>query len=151
MASKGFNIVAEFARLESLSLYRLRREWTRLHRSRAPVRFGRELLLRAIAYKLQEQALGGLPKSQLRKLVRDTDGPNSGDRRQRPRTEIKPGTRLFREWHGVTHTVLILEDGVEWKGTRYRSLSVVAREITGTHWSGPRFFGLQRNERTRDA
>jgi hypothetical protein len=85
------------------------------------------------------------------KLVRDTDGPNSGDGRQRARTELKPGTRLVREWHGVTHTVLILEDGVEWKGMRYRSLSVVAREITGAHWSGPRFFGLQRNERTRDA
>lgn len=55
---------------------------------------------------------------------------------------FKPGMRLVREWHGVTHTVVILEDGVEWRGKRYRSLSVVAREITGAHWSGPRFFGL---------
>jgi hypothetical protein len=57
---------------------------------------------------------------------------------------VKPGTRLVREWNGQTHTVLVHADGVEWRGKRYRSLSIVAREITGAHWSGPRFFGLTR-------
>ncbi len=61
-----------------------------------------------------------------------------------PPIALKPGTRLVREWHGVTHTVLIHADCVEWKGRRYPSLSVVAREITGARWSGPRFFGLNR-------
>ena len=63
------------------------------------------------------------------------------NRRAAPRATVKPGTRLVREWNGHTHTVLVHADGVEWRGTRYRSLSVVAREITGAHWSGPRFFG----------
>ena len=56
---------------------------------------------------------------------------------------MKPGLRLVREWRGETHTVLVLEDGFEWNGERRRSLSVIAREITGTRWSGPRFFGLK--------
>jgi hypothetical protein len=59
-----------------------------------------------------------------------------------PRTIVKPGTRLVREWNGQTQTVLVHADGVEWRGRRYRSLSVVARAITGAHWSGPRCFGL---------
>lgn len=59
------------------------------------------------------------------------------------RHTLKPGTRLVREWRGVTHTVLVHADGVEWKGRRYQSLSMVAREITGAHWTGPRFFGLR--------
>ena len=87
--------------------------------------------------------MGGLSKSMLRKLQGSSpDGPSSAEKR-RPRVSFKPGTRLVREWHGQTHTVVILADGVEWRGQRYRSLSVVAREITGARWSGPRFFGLK--------
>jgi Protein of unknown function (DUF2924)/Resolvase, N terminal domain len=67
-----------------------------------------------------------------------------------PSIALKPGTRLVREWHGVTHTVLIHTDGVEWSGQRYSSLSVVAREITGARWSGPRFFGLNAREPSAD-
>ena len=63
-----------------------------------------------------------------------------------PPISLKLGTRLVREWRGVTHTVLIHADGIEWRGQRYRSLSVVAREITGARWSGPRFFGLRRRQ-----
>jgi len=62
----------------------------------------------------------------------------------RRRSSLRPGTRLVREWHGDTHTALIHADGIEWRGQRYRSLSVVARKITGARWSGPRFFGLRR-------
>ena len=64
-----------------------------------------------------------------------------------PPISLKPGTRLVREWRGVTHTVLVHADGVEWNGRRYRSLTVIAREITGAHWSGPRFFGLKKARR----
>lgn len=60
-----------------------------------------------------------------------------------PVIRMKPGSRLVREWRGKTHDVLVLEDGFEWNGERRRSLSAIAREITGTHWSGPRFFGLK--------
>src|SRR4030088_1552578 len=63
-----------------------------------------------------------------------------------PSVSLRPGTRLVREWHGVTHTALIHADGIEWRGQRYRSLSVVARKITGARWSGPRFFGLRRRQ-----
>jgi hypothetical protein len=150
MASTVLDIAAELARLDSMSLYRLRGEWARLHRRPAPQRFGRDLLIRAIAYRLQERALGGLSKSQLRKISTGSQTRGVEQRRSRPKAEIKPGTRLVREWHGVTHIVLVLEDGVEWKGKRFRSLSVVAREITGAHWSGPRFFGLQQTARKRD-
>lgn len=150
MASTVLDIAAELARLENTSLYRLRGEWARLHRRPAPKRFGRDLLIRAIAYKLQERILGGLSKSQLRKLSNGPKTSGAEQRVSRTKTEIKSGTRLVREWHGVTHTVLVLEDSVEWKGKRFRSLSIVAREITGAHWSGPRFFGLQQTERKRD-
>ncbi len=108
-----------------------------------PKSLSRDLLLRGITYKIQERALGGLSKSVLRKLTgAGPDATSDDHRRAAPRTAVKPGTRLVREWNGQTHTVLVHADGVEWRDKRYRSLSVVAREITGAHWSGPRFFGL---------
>ena len=76
------------------------------------------------------------PDEQMVALLRDAHASPA------PRAAVKAGTRLVREWNGETHTVLVHADGVEWRGQRYRSLSVVAREITGAHWSGPRFFGL---------
>jgi hypothetical protein len=63
---------------------------------------------------------------------------------------LKPGARLMREWRGETHDVRVLEDGFEWRGQRWRSLSAIAREITGTQWSGPRFFGLEKTEKIAD-
>lgn len=143
MTRAPIDIAAESARLEALSNFELRAEWRRLHHMQPPKSLSRELLLRGITYKIQERAFGGLSKSILRKLT-GTE-PNASlveNRRVTPRTAVKPGTRLVREWNGETHTVLVHSDGVEWRGTRYRSLSVVAREITGAHWSGPRFFGL---------
>jgi Protein of unknown function (DUF2924) len=143
MAKPALDIAAEIARLESLAIDRLREEWRRLHQTPPPKRLSRDILLRGITYKLQENSLGGLSKAILRKL--QTSGPAevSPLKKHRPRPSYKPGTRPVREWHGVTHTVVILADGVEWRGQRYRSLSIVARQITGAHWSGPRFFGLK--------
>lgn len=137
MAKPPLDIAAEIARLEGLAKDTLREEWRRLHQTSPPKRLSRDILLRGITYKIQERAFGGLSKTIARKLRA------SGAARRRPQPAFKPGTRLVREWHGVTHTVVILADGVEWRGQRYRSLSVVAREITGAHWSGPRFFGLK--------
>ena len=141
MSKPALDITAEIARLESLTLDGLREEWRRLHQMPPPRRLSRDILLRGITYRLQENAIGGLSKAMLRKL--QTSTPTQSTKNRRPRPSFKPGTRLVREWHGVTHTVVILADGVEWRGQRYRSLSVVAREITGAHWSGPRFFGLK--------
>ena len=133
---------AEIIRLESLALDRLREEWRRLHQTPPPKRLSRDLLLRGNTYKMQENAFGGLSKAVLRKLQTSVSSEVLPAKKRRPRPSFKPGTRLVREWHGVAHTVVILADGIEWRGRRYRSLSVVAREITGAHWSGPRFFSL---------
>jgi len=141
MTPASIDIAAEIARLETLTNFDLRAEWRRLHGLQPPRSLSRDLLLRGITYRIQERAFGGLSKSLLRKLtVSDTSSVQHCS--PAPRTLVKPGTRLVREWNGQTHTVLVQAGGVEWRGKRYRSLSVVAREITGAHWSGPRFFGL---------
>jgi hypothetical protein len=97
--------------------------------------------MRGITYKLQERPLGGLSKSIMRKLERLNFDLEASDAKKR--TADFAGTRLVLEWRGVTYTVLVHADGFEWNGRRYRSLTIVAREITGAHWSGPRFFGLR--------
>jgi hypothetical protein len=95
---------------------------------------------------MQELALGGLrpPRQrQLRQFAQQLNESQEGRIRRRP--ELKPGTRLVREWQGRTYEVLVLDDGLSWQGTSYRSLSALARKITGTAWSGPLFFGLKPN------
>ena len=109
------------------------------------MRLSRDLLTRGITYKLQERPLGGLSKSIIRKLERlNLDSEASNAQKPAPPISLTTGTRLVREWRGVTYTVLVHADGFEWNGRRYRSLTIVAREITGAHWSGPRFFGLRK-------
>lgn len=142
MAKPALDIGAEIARLEQLTLDALREEWRRLYQVPPPRRLSRDILSRGISYKLQENAFGGLSKGIRRSLQPSGTSAISAAAEPPAQPIFKPGTRLVREWHGVTHTVIILADGVEWRGKKYRSLSVVAREITGAHWSGPRFFGL---------
>ena len=123
----------------------LQAEWRRLHRAPAPPTLSHDLLLRGVAYKLQEAALGGLPPISKRKLAAWGQGAEEEMRsgsNAAPTVHLKSGTTLLRAWHGQTHTVQVLEDGYEHKGKRYSSLSHIAKTITGTHWSGPRFFGL---------
>ncbi len=142
MSGSECDLAAELERLKGLGLVELREAWRRLHQTPPPARLSRELLLRGISYKLQERTFGGLSRSSLRRLQRVDDKASQG--RDRYLTvSPKPGTQLVREWRGVTYTVIVLADGVEWRGQRYKSLSVIAREITGAHWSGPRFFGLR--------
>jgi Protein of unknown function (DUF2924) len=124
------------------SLDELRREWRRLYHNDPP-RISRDLLILGIGYRFQELEHGGLGKATRRKLqtlaktLRATGrvGPT-------PSLSLKPGARLVREWHGRTHTVTVSEDGFEYSGTSYPSLTKIAKKITGAHWSGPRFFGL---------
>ena len=144
MAKPSIDIAESLARLSAATIFELRGAWRRLHRAPPPMRLSRDLLLRGITYKLQERPLGGLSKSILRKLERlNLDSEASDAQKSVPPISLKAGTRLVREWRGVTHTVLVHADGFEWNGRRYRSLTSVAREITGAHWSGPRFFGLR--------
>jgi hypothetical protein len=130
------------AGLIDFSSQQMREEWRRLYRSQPP-RLSRDLLIRTIAYRMQELAYGGPSKATLRKLQTltkdlESNGQLAGDAHQR----IRPGMRLVREWHGRTHTVVVTEDGFEFASKTYSSLSQIARAITGAHWSGPRFFGL---------
>ncbi len=135
-------IEGEIDRIRSLGLEELRREWRRLNHAEPP-RISRDLLVLALGYRLQEIAHGGLGKATRRKLqtmakaLRTTGrvGPT-------PSLSLKPGARLVREWRGRTHTVTVTEDGFEYAGTNYPSLTTIAKKITGAHWSGPRFFGL---------
>ncbi len=134
------------ARLPKLGLRELRQHWRVLYKAEASPHLSRELLLRAVAYRMQEVALGSLRpqrQRQLRQFARQLNDSQEG--RVRPRSELKPGTRLVREWQGRTYEVLVLDDGLSWQGTSYRSLSALARKITGTAWSGPLFFGLKAN------
>jgi Protein of unknown function (DUF2924) len=145
MAGLAIDIAEQLTRICAMTIFELRGDWQRLHRMSPPMRLSRDLLVRGIAYKLQERSYGGLSKAVARKLEQGSAAPSSrGDEKPMPMISLKPGTRLVREWRGVTHMVLVHSDGVEWRGQRYPSLSIVARKITGAHWSGPRFFGLRR-------
>lgn len=121
------------------------RQWQESFRKPAPAGVRREILVRMLAYRIQEQAYGGLSAQSRRRLDEVAAAMSTGD----PKAAIsnmvsaKPGTQLIRSWKGKTHTVTIEESGYQYEGRRYRSLSEIARHITGTQWSGPLFFGLK--------
>jgi hypothetical protein len=145
------DVSVEIGGLADLDLYALRDCWRELYGSEPPVRMSRELLLRAVAYRIQEKAFGGLSAATKRKLAAISSTSAKAPRRIRTERHAKPGTRFLREWKGRTHEVVALEAGrFAYKGTVYRSLSVIAREITGTRWSGPTFFGLNAPGARRD-
>jgi hypothetical protein len=123
----------------------LRAEWRRRFRSPPPNRLSRDLLMRGVAYKIQERAYGGLSRATLRKLQALAEQLAAGNGRWLdPYPSLKPGTRLVRSWGGETHSVLVVDEGFEYRGARFPSLSQIARTITRARWSGPRFFGLKR-------
>jgi hypothetical protein len=135
--------------LPILSLGDLRLEWRRLFRAEPP-RLSRDIMMRAVAYRLQEIAYGGLSRITQRRLMNLANELETAGRiAPTPGPRIKPGARLIREWHGRTHAVCVTDDGFEFEGTTYRSLTKIAREITGTQWSGPRFFGLTKTPSAR--
>jgi hypothetical protein len=134
------------SRLTELNLGELRQQWRTLYKAEASPHLSRELLVRAVAYRMQEVALGGLRPGQQRQLRQIAQQfKQTGQATIRARPELKPGTRLVREWQGRTYEVLVLDGGFSWQNTHHRSLSAIARKITGTAWSGPLFFGLKPN------
>ena len=134
------------AGLPELALSELRQHWLALYKSEASPHLSRELLLRAVAFRMQEIAFGGLRPEHQRQLRQFAQQfKETGEIRRRLSLELKAGTRLVREWQSRTYEVLVLDDGFSWQGTHYPSLSAVARKITGTPWSGPLFFGLKQN------
>jgi hypothetical protein len=142
----------QIAALQALDTAELRSRWQGVFGSPAWKGASRDLLLRGLAYRLQEMAEGGLSKSALRSLARLTQSDGSMGHPRRPSTpRLKPGTRLVREWRGETHQVIVTDAGFEYRGSRYATLSEIARLITGTRWSGPLFFGLRKPSPARSA
>jgi hypothetical protein len=124
-------LVEQLAALSTMSTVELPAEWERVHRAPAP-KLPPDLLRISVAYRLQERALGGLSRASASALRRGGAGA----------PQMKPGTRLVRSWNGRSIAVLVVEEGFEFEDRRYRSLTAIAREVTGAGWSGPRFFGL---------
>jgi hypothetical protein len=133
-------IETEIVRVRSLGLDALRTRWRATFRSPPPPAFTKDLMARFLCWHFQEQAVGELDPETAKHL----DGLVRRDKAEanRPR-RIKPGTVLVREYQGERHTVTVVPNGYVWRETAYASLSTIARAITGTAWSGPRFFGLR--------
>jgi hypothetical protein len=134
----------QLAELGQSGIAELKERWRSIYGTQPHRRISRELLTRALAYRIQEESFGGL-KPATRKLLERIAGDASSRipiRAPAPR-RASAGTVLIREWRGSSHQVMVLDDGAVYRGRRYRSLSEVARFITGAHWSGPLFFGLK--------
>ncbi len=142
-------VAQEIAQLPTLGASALRQRWAQLLGDEPPPNLGRKIMIQAIAYRLQEAAFGGLKPSTLRILNRVVDGSGSDGSNRVPARKASAGTVLIREWGGVTHRVTVLDDDVVYRGRRYKSLSEVACVITGTHWSGPMFFGLRNRSKEK--
>jgi len=140
------NVTIQVAALPDKSTDELKSMWGDLFGTKPPP-YNKSFLVKRLAYRIQELAFGGLSESTENRLEAMSRDPVYADpKRTRRRITNRPvaGTRLIREWQGVEHHVTVLEDGFEYQGCRYKSLSVIARTITGTRWSGPVFFGLKK-------
>ncbi|MEZ5850297.1 MAG: DUF2924 domain-containing protein [Hyphomicrobiaceae bacterium] len=139
------SVIARLAALKRMPAAQLRAQWQMLFQTPPPP-YNRRFLESRLAYRIQELAYGGLkPETvvRLEALGEQVDGGKVEVRRQRARDRPIAGTRLIRVWQGVEHTVTVLAEGYEWQGRPYKSLSAIARAITGTQWNGLTFFGLK--------
>lgn len=142
------SVLAQLAALPEKSTAELKQMWRDLY-DREPPPFNKPFLVKRLAYRIQELAHGGLSartEARLNELIEEEDRRVKGKGSVRKGDRPIVGTRLIREWQGVEHCATVLEDGFEYQGRRYKSLSAIARAITGTRWSGPLFWGL-RNHR----
>jgi hypothetical protein len=139
-------VLVRIAALKTTPIPELKQQWRDLF-GKEPPPFNRRYIESRLAYRLQELEYGGLKPETLRRLLElgeQLDGGRIDARKRRVDDRPITGTRLIREWQGVEHTVTVLADGFEYQGRPYKSLSAVARAITGTQWNGPLFFGLRR-------
>jgi hypothetical protein len=142
-------IPARLAALKTATTPELKAQWRDLFDSEPPP-FNRRYLESRLAYRIQELTYGGLKLETVRRLERLGEELDGGDRtKSRIRADLRPiaGTRLIREWQGVEHVVTVTTDGFAWQGRPYKSLSAIARAITGTRWNGWVFFGLKNHRR----
>jgi hypothetical protein len=145
--SKGLQ--QEISDLMTFDIEGLREKWAQLFGFNPSPLLSRLFIIRSIAYRLQEKVFGGLKPSVQRLLDQVYDAGPGADLAQLPKKRASAGTILIREWRGIRHRVTVLNDSVIYRGQRYKSLSEVARLITGARWSGPRFFGV--THRTKEA
>jgi len=143
------SVLARLAGLKAMTVNELKAEWQTLMGS-TPPNNSRTFLEQRVAYRIQELTYGGLPKPVSRLL--DALAAEVEGKKVRSAVISDPrnpviGTRLVREWDGVEHVITVLQGGFDWQGRRYKSLSAIARDITGTQWNGYRFFGLRENKR----
>lgn len=138
-------VLSRLAKLRTMTVRELQEEWSRVMGSEAPNNSA-QFMIQRLSYRIQELTFGGLSKPLRRTLDALADEYEGKKVRKSqiadPRNPVI-GTRLLREWAGVEHTVTIAKDGFDWQGQRFKSLSAVARAITGTQWNGYRFFGLR--------
>ena len=138
------SVLRQIDALNRMPMDQLRKRWKDLLGT-DPGRMGRNYLVRRLAYRIQELVYGGLSHKARKKLTtladRADSDPEKKPRKQRA-TNLPPGTRLLRDWHGQRYEVTVKDDGFLYDGKKYKSLSAVARAITGSYWSGNRFFGL---------
>jgi len=139
-------VLKQIDELNQMSTKELRKRWVDLLGS-DPGRLGRQYLIRRLAYRIQELAYGGLSQNARKQLKAVADGRpvTAGKYRKRAKVALTTGTRLLREWHGDRYEVIVEANGFRYNGKIYRSLSAVARAITGSHISGNLFFGLTRH------
>jgi hypothetical protein len=144
--AKSEKLASELQGLETLDDDELKHRWGLLYGTKPPQKIHRSLLFAGVAHRLQENALGSLKSSVRRHMIQAVSNPDTA--RPSPHyANLRPGvgTVLVRDWGGVTHQAKVLEDGILFRGKRFKSLSEVARVITGSRWSGPLFFGLKSN------
>jgi hypothetical protein len=132
-------IEAEVDQVRSLGIDALRQRWRMMFGATPPKGLTKDIIGRMIAYRIQEEAFGGLDRETVKLLDRLASGEKPSELNRR----LKAGTVLVREYQGERHTVTVVPDGFVWQDTTYSSLSTIARAITGTAWNGPRFFGLR--------
>ena len=140
---KSEKLAQELKDLETRGDDELKNRWRSLYGTKPPQKIHRSLLIAAVAHRLQENALGALKSSVRRHLMQAANNPAARPSPHYPSLRPRAGTVLVRDWGGVTHQAKVLEDGILFRSKRYKSLSEVARVITGTRWSGPLFFGLK--------
>ncbi|MFZ0737391.1 MAG: DUF2924 domain-containing protein [Candidatus Acidiferrales bacterium] len=142
------NISGQIAKLRTLSRRQLLDLWQKLYRGAAPTSTRREVMVPFLAYRIQENVYGGLKpptRSELHRIARSIKKSSASNEKMR-QPKMKPGTRILRQWRGETYEVIVTRSGFEFGGASYRSLSELARKITGTRWSGPAFFGLKNSK-----
>src|SRR5712671_5673437 len=141
---KSEKLSQELTDLEMRGDDELKDRWRSLYATKPPQKIHRSLLIAAVAHRMQEKALGALKSSVRRHLMQAVNNPATPRLSPHsPSLRPRAGTVLVRDWGGVTHQAQVLEDGILFRTKRYKSLSEVARIITGSRWSGPLFFGLK--------